>query len=124
MRNGKQLHITSEEATGDRLNDRIRSIEYVRAGERINAASARPRGSPSSCIYFRGGQSHPAEDEKKEVHGLFLRSCREGVLPRERSWRTSSRLLLLCCLSCHSVQGRKPVNNPLFCCLYCHEGIS
>ena len=30
----------------------------------------------------------------------FLRSCREGVLPRERSWRTSSRLLLLCCLSC------------------------
>lgn len=42
MRNGKQLHITSEEATGDRLNDRIRSIEYVRAGERINAASAPP----------------------------------------------------------------------------------
>lgn len=34
MRNGKQLHITSEEATGDRLNDRIRSIEYVRAGEK------------------------------------------------------------------------------------------
>lgn len=48
MRNGKQLHITSEEATGDRLNDRIRSIEYVRAGERINAASARPRGTPLS----------------------------------------------------------------------------
>lgn len=49
MRNGKQLHITSEEATGDRLNDRIRSIEYVRAGERINAASARPRGTPLSA---------------------------------------------------------------------------
>lgn len=45
MGNGKLLHITSEEwflATGDRLNDRMRSIEYVRAGERINAASARP----------------------------------------------------------------------------------
>ena len=72
MRNGKQLHITSEEATGDRLNDRIRSIEYVRAGERINAAYARPRGSPSSCIYFRGGHSHPAEDEKRKCMDCFF----------------------------------------------------
>ncbi|WZZ40918.1 hypothetical protein YC2023_037177 [Brassica napus] len=57
--------ISCEEATGDRLNDCIRSIEYVRVGERINAAYARPRGSLSSCIYFRGGQSHPARMKKK-----------------------------------------------------------
>lgn len=59
MGNGKQLHITSEEATGDRLNDRIRSIEYVRAGERIHAAFARPRGTPRWFRPLSRGKRNP-----------------------------------------------------------------